>query len=120
MLAFDMELDDYFTRIFDPAIEYYTLVIHHVEDRFAKPEFVELNGIPQWRYPGFTVEHMCLLRGIRIISAFNAIRALLMGGYVQEISILLRTIDDFQEDIVFLIENYPKRIHFQKGWGLRE
>ncbi|MFA7158998.1 MAG: hypothetical protein WC299_06805 [Kiritimatiellia bacterium] len=105
----NMELNEYFKRIFDPALEYYTQVIHRVENRFDRPQLVEVNGIPQWRYTKLTVEHMCLLRGVRIISAFNSIRSLLNNGYVQEISVLLRTIDEFQEDIVFLIENYSAK-----------
>ena len=104
-----MQLNEYFERIFDPAVHNYTIVICRVEKKFAKPELVPVNEVPQWRYPKLTVEHMCLLRGIRIISAFNAIRSLLGCGYVQEISVLLRTIDEFQEDIVFLIENYPAK-----------
>lgn len=102
-----MELDDYFKRIFDPAVEYYTTVIGHIENRLPKPELIKLSGVDQWRFPELTVEHMCLLRGIRIISAFNAIHVLLTAGYVQEISVILRTVDEFHDDIVFLLENYP-------------
>jgi hypothetical protein len=102
-----MELNDYFKRIFDPAVEYYTTVIGHIENRLPKPELTKLSGVNQWRYLELTIEHMCLLRGIRIISAFSAIRGLLTNGYVQEISVILRTVDEFQDDIVFLLENYP-------------
>jgi len=102
-----MNPDEYFRRIFDPAVEFYTEVVHRVEARFPMPELVDVNGSPQWRYPEMTVEHMCLLRCVRIVSAFNAIRGMLVAGYVQEIPVLLRTIDEFQEDIVFLIEGYP-------------
>ena len=102
-----MKLDEYFARIFDPGIKYYTEVVHRVEERFPKPELVNVNGVPQWRYRTFKLEHMCLLRAVRILSAFHAIRELLRTGFVQEISVLLRTINEFQEDIVFLTENYP-------------
>ena len=102
-----MNLDEYFRRIFDPALSRYADVVHRIEARFQKPELVKVNGVPQWRYPTFKLEQMCLLRAVRILSAFSAIRELLRTGFVQEIAVLLRTIDEFQEDIVFLTENYP-------------
>lgn len=102
-----MELNVYFETIHDPAMLYLTKVVDRLEDAFRKPELIPVCEIEQWRYPKLTVEHMCILRAVRIISALNATKVLLREGYVQEIAVLLRTIDEFQEDIVFLMENYP-------------
>ncbi len=74
-----------------------------------QPVFVEDESYPRWRFPNEGVAEAVLLKGARIISAINSLLYLLRGGYVQEMGVICRTIDEFFIDIVFLLEGFPDK-----------
>jgi hypothetical protein len=76
------------------------------EDKFGRPRLYQKDNGPKWVYDENKLEHVCIFRVVRIISAFRACFLLLDRGYLQEIAVLLRTIVAFQAEIVFLIEGY--------------
>ena len=87
-----------------------SVVISMIEDHFPQPEFVSVNGQEQFRYSENTVYHIAFLKSVRMVSGLNASLILLAGGYYQEIMVVLRTIDDFFSDILFILENAEKSI----------
>lgn len=62
-----------------------------------------------WRFANEGVAEAVLLKGVRIISALNSLVWLLRGGYVQEMGVICRTIDEFFVDIIFLLEGFPDK-----------
>lgn len=84
---------------------YFEQLLRFVE----QPKFVKDNTYPRWRFPNEGVAEAVLLKGARIISALNALINLLRGGYVQEMGVICRTIDEFLLDIAFLLEGFPKK-----------
>jgi hypothetical protein len=77
-----------------------------IEDALVpKPVFVDVFGQMQFRYEKHTVFHVAFLKGVRVVSGLNACFLLLSGGFVQEALVLVRTLDDFLNEMLFILEN---------------
>jgi hypothetical protein len=70
-----------------------------------KPVFIDVSGEKQFRYEEHTVYHVAFLKGVRVVSGLNACLFLLTGGFVQEAMVLLRSLDDFLHEMLFILEN---------------
>jgi hypothetical protein len=68
------------------------------------PQIVDVSGQKQYRYTDHTPYHVAFLKGLRVVSGLNACLYLLAGGYAQEIMVIIRTLDDFTAEIVFILE----------------
>src|SRR4029077_12502617 len=55
-----------------------------------------------YRYAEQTAQQALIQKLARLVSGLHAARLLLDQGFVQEEAVLARTLDDFQEDILFL------------------
>ena len=71
-----------------------------------------------FRYDGPGVTHLCLIKGVRAISAFNASLELARKGYMQEIAVLMRTLVECTTHIEFVLERFRDDAHRQVGSGL--
>ncbi len=91
--------------LFQKCLSDLSVVISEIEGRFPQPKFVLVGGQQQFRYSENTVYHVAFLKAVRMISGLNASLVLLAGGYYQEIMVVLRTVDDFFSDILFILEN---------------
>lgn len=69
---------------------------------FGPPDFLEMNGVPAFRYAQENDLLLSYLKCVRAVSSLNASIVLLYHGYVQEIGTLCRCIDDFNQDVLFL------------------
>ncbi|MCH7664855.1 MAG: hypothetical protein IH936_02870 [Acidobacteria bacterium] len=54
------------------------------------------------RYPNQSPEVVRVLKAVRVVSGLNACAVLLSQGLVVEVEVLLRTVDEFLTDIIFL------------------
>lgn len=90
---------------FQKCINDISIIIFEIEGRFPLPKLVKIGGQPQYRYSESSVYHGAFLKAVRMISGLNACLSLLEGGYYQEIMVVLRTVDDFFSDILFILEN---------------
>jgi hypothetical protein len=82
-----------------------SVLISQIESHFPPPKFVEVGGQRQFRFSENTVYHVAFLKSVRMVSGLYASLALLPGGYYQEIMVVLRTVDDFSSEILFILEN---------------
>ena len=80
-------------------------VISEIEGHFPPPRYVKIGGQSQFRYSETSVYHVALLKAVRMVSSLNACLCMFEDGYYQEIMVVLRTIDDFFSDILFILEN---------------
>lgn len=71
-------------------------------DYFELPTLVDYGGFPFFRHENLNDLLACYLKSVRIVSSLNATLSLLKKGFVQEIYVLCRCIDEFCEDIWFL------------------
>jgi hypothetical protein len=85
-------------------------IVSEIEVTFEKPKPTSLGGHPVWRYENPKVEHIIIQRLYRQISGLKSCYTLLRQGQIQEIGVLLRTVNEFQQDITFLLENYGKEM----------
>ena len=76
-----------------------------IEAALPQPVVVDVSGQKQYRYTEHTPYHVAFLKAIRVVSGLNACLYLLPGGFAQEIMVIVRTLDDFTGEIMFILEN---------------
>lgn len=86
---------------------------HEMANQIQGPFFVDVGGYKAWRYQDLSESLACFLKGLKVVSSLNASMVLLRTGYTQEIGALCRMIDDYCNEIVFLLlpqdgENFSK------------
>jgi len=75
--------------------------------QIGEPYFFDDNGYPRFRHKEQSNGLAAYIKAVRIVSALNASLVLLEHGFVQELGVLFRTIDEFIQDIVFLLTPSP-------------
>jgi hypothetical protein len=75
-----------------------------LESKIEKPAFVKRGTYYVFRYESQSVRAAVIQKLARVISGLNASLLLLQGGFVQEPGAIFRTLDEFNEDIVFLCQ----------------
>ena len=73
-----------------------------LERHFERPRFVQVHGSPCFRHTKHDDLLMSHLKCVRSVSSLNACLVLLRHGYVQEIGVLCRCVDDNNQDVTFL------------------
>lgn len=79
-----------------------TNALRRMELSIAPPERVPHRDSFVFRYANKGIHQALVQKLARYISGLNAIAVLLNVGYVQEVGVLFRTLDEIQEDIFFL------------------
>lgn len=90
------------TSVYRVTLRVMQAAFRTLEQRVPPPAFVTLGGYPAFRYTGKPVDAAIVQKCARLVSGLNASLVLLQHGYVQEIGVVLRTLDEFTEDIIFL------------------
>lgn len=78
-----------------------------LESLVDSPVFIEDPNYPRYRHNEQSSGTAAFLKAFRIVSALNASLVLLEKGFTQELGVLFRTVDEFLEDIVFLLTPQP-------------
>lgn len=84
------------------AIEAMTRAFQHMEQSLAPPQRVPHRDSYIFRYANKGVLEALIQKLARSISGLNAVGVLINSGYTQEAGVLFRTLDEIQEDILFL------------------
>ena len=92
--------------VFEKTVASMGAILHQLLQHVDPPVFVDDPVSPKFRFKQNTEIEAVLLKAVRIVSALHASITLLKEGCVQEIGVLFRTIDDFFQDVVFLLEGY--------------
>jgi len=83
--------------------------IKKIHDKYGRPRpYYDKNKNIYWKYDENKMEHICVFKTVRMISAFRAIFVLFDNKYYQEVYVILRTIVESLNDISFLLENYQQ------------
>lgn len=92
--------------VFTKCVNRLAVALQTIEDGLVpKPVFVDVSGQKQFRYEKHTGYHVAFLKGVRVVSGLNACFLLLTGGFVQEAMVLVRTLDDYLHEMLFILEN---------------
>lgn len=75
-----------------------------IESKIDKPAFVKRGSYHVFRYEKQSIEAAVIQKLARVISGLHASLLLLSGGFVQELGVIFRTLDEFNEDILFLCQ----------------
>jgi hypothetical protein len=86
----------------DEAIQAMTKAFRQMEASITPPQKVAHGDSFVFRYASKGIHEAILQKLARMISGLNAIQVLLNAGYVQEVGVLCRTLDEINEDILFL------------------
>lgn len=86
-----------------------TLAVLHpafqvLENKIEKPVLVKRGSYYVFRYKNQTIQAAVIQKLARLISGLHASLLLLQGGFVQELGAIFRTLDEFNEDILFLCQ----------------
>lgn len=73
-----------------------------LERHFERPSLVHIHGEPYFRHVKQDDLLMSHLKCVRSVSSLNACLVLLRHGYIQEIGMLCRCVDDNCHDVLFL------------------
>lgn len=84
------------------AIAVMTQAFRHMETMVAPPQRAPHKDSFVFRYANKGIHEAILQKLARSISGLNAVSVLLHAGFVQEVGVLFRTLDEIQEDIIFL------------------
>ena len=84
------------------AVAVMTSALRRVESLIAPPQRVPHKGSFVFRYANKGIHEALVQKLARYISGLNAVAVLLDAGYVQEVGVIFRTLDEIQEDIFFL------------------
>ena len=84
------------------AIAEMTAALRKFEAAVAAPAKVAHRGSFVYRYANKGVREALVQKMVRNVSGLNAVGVLLAAGYVQEVGVLFRTLDEIHEDIAFL------------------
>ncbi len=76
----------------------------YLEGRIERPTFVEHGSHYVFRYENPSIQAAVIQKSARMISGLHASLLLLQGGFVQELGAIFRTLDEFEEDILFLCQ----------------
>jgi hypothetical protein len=77
---------------------------HFLESKIEKPTLVRRGSYYVFRYEDQNIKAAVIQKLARLISGLQASLLLLKGGFVQELGVIFRTLDEFQEDILFLCQ----------------
>lgn len=88
--------------LFREAIDSMEAGFRQLEDLVQRPRVVKQGDGIALRYSEQTIHQALLLKLARYISGLNACDVLLANGYVQEQGVIQRTLDELDEDILFL------------------
>lgn len=89
-------------RLQAEAVEAMTRTFRQLELAITSPQKVVHRDSFVYRYANKGIHEALLQKLARSLSGLNAVAALLDAGYVQEVGVLFRTLDEIQEDIFFL------------------
>lgn len=89
-------------QLYNEAVQAMTDAFRRVEAAIPPPKSVTRGGSFVFRYENKGIHEALIQKLARYISGLNAVAVLLRAGYVQEIGVLFRTLDEIQEDIFFL------------------
>jgi hypothetical protein len=84
-------------------LEHAAIVIGRVA---GEPELTGPPGQQWYRYPTEELAQIIAVKSARAVSALHATFVLIQAGFSVEISVLLRTVDDFLDEIGFLLEGH--------------
>ncbi len=71
--------------------------------QIEEPSFFDDNNYPRFRHREKSNHLAAYLKAVKIVSTLNASLVLLEHGFVEELGVLFRTIDECLEDILFLL-----------------
>lgn len=92
-------LDD----LYDEAFPYMERWVHELAGLVPAPQLVNRSGLRVFRFLEQTPDQAIVQKLARLVSALRAARVLLDRGFVQEVGILMRVLDETQQDVVFVL-----------------
>lgn len=89
-------------RLQAEAVEAMTSAFRRLESAITPPKKVDFRNSFVFRFGNKGIQEALLQKLARHLSGLNAVAVLLDAGFLQEVGVLFRTLDEIQEDIVFL------------------
>lgn len=91
------------TETLERLVRFAEDAVNALDHHFERPEMVQVHGREFFRHANPNDLLMSYLKCVRSVSTLNACLILLHHGYVQEIGMLCRSVDDNCQDVFFLM-----------------
>jgi len=89
-------------NLYNKSLQFFEEAFVYLEGKIERPEFVSFGSKKEYRYNNKSLKAAIIQKLARVVSGLHASIVLLEGGYVQELGAIFRTLDEFNEDIIFL------------------
>ena len=96
-------------ELYDEAFSHMEWTVDELAKRVPPPQFVERSGGMVFRYEERLPLQAVVLKLARLVSTLRATHLLLDRGFVQEVGTLERVMDEFQQDVLFLVSGHTDR-----------
>ena len=100
MSTTEISVDTYLRSVLERLEQQYRIMAI----QFGPPAVVTQGSELSYRYPKQSDALLCFLKGVKLVSTLNAALVLLHHGYVHEVAALCRMVDDFWNEILFMIQ----------------
>lgn len=78
------------------------------EQEIGRPEYTREQGIARFRYKTQSAQIFQVVKGVRVVSSYNACLCLVRQGYTQEACALIRMVFEFLHDMDFIADGVLK------------
>jgi len=92
------------TELIKQAIQELEVALSRLVVKIGPPIYIAEAGKPRFRYTDPDPIKLMVLKTVRVVSGLNAATVLLEAGYIIEMGVLFRTIDDYIDEITFVGE----------------
>jgi hypothetical protein len=91
-------------KVLDARLDPLKRVVRLFSASLESPVLTENGGTKGFRYSAPDVQHFCLLKAVKALSAMNAALELARSGFIQEVVVLIRTIIEATRHIEFVLD----------------
>lgn len=100
-------------EIYTDVIRYMRNTVDALARCVPEPQLIRTGGQPMFRHVERTAKQAIVQKLARLVSTLSATNLLLCYGFVQEVGVLKRILDEIQEDVLFLLSalDAPSTIH---------
>ena len=89
-------------QIYEQALKYMEATVHGLAKQVPAPQPSRTNNLLVFRHVEKSIHQAIVQKLARLVSTLYATRLLLNHGFVQEVGVLKRVLDEIQDDILFL------------------
>ena len=100
-------------RDYEQVLGYMEATVHGLAKHVPAPKLIRTRRWTGFRHVEQSIQQAIVQKLARLVSTLHATKLLLNHGFIQEVGVLKRTLDEIQEDVLFLLSGIdePDPLH---------